>query len=306
MQKAMFIASSPFQRVAALIRGCFYQPTTHMDNEKSFLVYCDKSEQVDLLTDEEAGQLFKALFRYVRDGEILVTDNRTLQYAFVAFKTTIDHNAEKYTRIVEKRREAGRKGNRVRWGEKEESQNIANIANATNESQTIAKVAKGRYNVNVNDNVNVNVNDNESKDTNVSMLDINNNILSIAKACDDRKLQRRKDAFISSLESYRQIYGDAMIDEFADYWTEPNKSQSEMRYELERTWDLSRRLKRWASNNIKQPNNTNNNGNNKQPNQTESPRERSIRELEEHIRRQREQRGVLEEIPNGTDVELPF
>lgn len=48
------------------------------------------------------------------------------------------------------------------------------------------------------------------------------------------------------------------------------------------------------------------NGTNNQHSQTESPRERSIRELEEHIRKQREQRGVLEEIPNGTDVELPF
>ena len=284
-----------------------------MDNEKSFLVYCDKSEQVDLLTDEEAGQLFKALFRYVRDGEILVTDNRILLYAFVAFKTTIDHNAEKYTRIVEKRREAGRKGNKVRWGEKDESQTIANVANAINESQNIANVAKGRYNDNVNDNdndndnvnVNGNVNDNESKDTNVSMLDINNNILSIAKACDDRKLQRRKDAFISSLESYRQTYGDAMIEEFADYWTEPNKSQSKMRYELERTWDLSRRLKRWASNNIK-PNNNYSNGNNQEHNDSESARERSIRETEEYLRKRWEERGVHAEVPDSASTEEIF
>ena len=281
-----------------------------MDNEKSFLVYCDKSEQVDLLTDEEAGQLFKALFRYVRDGEILVTDNRILLYAFVAFKTTIDHNAEKYTRIVEKRREAGRKGNKVRWGEKDESQSIANIANAINESQSIANVAKGRYNDNVNDNVNVNVNgnvnDNESKDTNVSMLDINNNILSIAKSCDDRKLQRRKDAFISSLDQYRQIYGDAMIDEFADYWTEPNKSQSKMRYELERTWDLSRRIKRWANNNTNKHNNNNGNGNTKQPDQTESPRERSIREAEEELKRRWAKRGVHEEVSDDDITKMPF
>ena len=34
---------------------------------------------------------------------------------------------------------------------------------------------------------------------------------------------------------------------FIDYWTEPNKSQSKMRFELERTWHLSRRLSRWAN-----------------------------------------------------------
>lgn len=36
--------------------------------------------------------------------------------------------------------------------------------------------------------------------------------------------------------------------EFADYWTEPNKSGTKMLFELEKTWDLGRRLTRWANN----------------------------------------------------------
>lgn len=36
-----------------------------------------------------------------------------------------------------------------------------------------------------------------------------------------------------------------ILQEFFEYWTEPNKSGSKMRFELERTWDLNRRLKRW-------------------------------------------------------------
>ncbi|MDR3266234.1 MAG: hypothetical protein LBT24_01510, partial [Tannerella sp.] len=32
------------------------------------------------------------------------------------------------------------------------------------------------------------------------------------------------------------------------YWTEPNKSHSKMRFEMEKTWDLGRRLKRWSEN----------------------------------------------------------
>lgn len=36
-----------------------------------------------------------------------------------------------------------------------------------------------------------------------------------------------------------------MIREFFDYWSEPNKSHSKMRFEQERTWDLSRRLQTW-------------------------------------------------------------
>lgn len=35
--------------------------------------------------------------------------------------------------------------------------------------------------------------------------------------------------------------------EFTDYWTEPNRSGLKMKYELEKTWDLHRRLSRWQS-----------------------------------------------------------
>lgn len=38
------------------------------------------------------------------------------------------------------------------------------------------------------------------------------------------------------------------LQEFYDYWTEPNKSGTKMRWELEKTWDLKRRLQRWANN----------------------------------------------------------
>ena len=34
---------------------------------------------------------------------------------------------------------------------------------------------------------------------------------------------------------------------FIDYWTEANKSGTKMRFELEKTWDLKRRLSRWAN-----------------------------------------------------------
>lgn len=37
-----------------------------------------------------------------------------------------------------------------------------------------------------------------------------------------------------------------MKDEFFEYWTEPNKSGTKMRFELEKTWALGRRLARWA------------------------------------------------------------
>lgn len=36
-----------------------------------------------------------------------------------------------------------------------------------------------------------------------------------------------------------------ILEEFFEYWSEPNKSNTKMRFELEKTWHLHRRLKRW-------------------------------------------------------------
>jgi len=43
-------------------------------------------------------------------------------------------------------------------------------------------------------------------------------------------------------------YPKEMLNEFINYWTEPNKSKTKLRYELQTTWDTSRRLGTWAKN----------------------------------------------------------
>lgn len=60
---------------------------------------------------------------------------------------------------------------------------------------------------------------------------------------DDRKLK-----FASTLKPFVEKYGKEMIREFYEYWTEPNKSNTKFRQELEKTWSLERRLDKWASN----------------------------------------------------------
>lgn len=46
------------------------------------------------------------------------------------------------------------------------------------------------------------------------------------------------------------IYPLEIVKEFFDYWKEPNKSKTKMRFEMEKTWDLKLRLNRWSSNNF--------------------------------------------------------
>lgn len=57
--------------------------------------------------------------------------------------------------------------------------------------------------------------------------------------------EQRKDIFIEQVAPYTETYGASMVGDFIAYWTEPNRSQTKMRYELERTWDVERRLSTW-------------------------------------------------------------
>lgn len=60
--------------------------------------------------------------------------------------------------------------------------------------------------------------------------------------------ENRKQKFINSLDDFTEEFGQEMIDDFMEYWVEPNKSETKMRFELEKTWSLSRRLKKWNQN----------------------------------------------------------
>lgn len=57
----------------------------------------------------------------------------------------------------------------------------------------------------------------------------------------------RKESFYQLLVPYVGQYPKEMIRAFFDYWSELNKSGTRMRYELEKTWELPRRLATWAS-----------------------------------------------------------
>lgn len=42
-------------------------------------------------------------------------------------------------------------------------------------------------------------------------------------------------------------YSQEMLEKFCQYWTEPNRSGTKMRFELEKVFDIPRRLATWAS-----------------------------------------------------------
>jgi hypothetical protein len=60
-------------------------------------------------------------------------------------------------------------------------------------------------------------------------------------------IEKRKSAFISDVSKYID-YNQSMRSAFCDYWTERKPTGKKMRFELEKVFDISRRLSTWARN----------------------------------------------------------
>ena len=56
---------------------------------------------------------------------------------------------------------------------------------------------------------------------------------------------KRKQAFAEEVMGRKDDYDEEMLRDFISYWAEKTKSGTKMRYELERTWELSMRLGQW-------------------------------------------------------------
>ena len=81
----------------------------------SFIVYCDLNDQLQLLSDEEAGIVFKTIIGYGLTGQLSLTDNKAVNVVLVGMATQIDRNKRKYEEVRGKRSAAGKKGNEHRW-----------------------------------------------------------------------------------------------------------------------------------------------------------------------------------------------
>ena len=84
-----------------------------MKKPKGFFTYFHLSEMLEVLTDKQAGRLYKALLRYGDTGELTdLSDDQPLMMAFVIMKKEIDINVEKYNKTCERNRENGKRGGR--------------------------------------------------------------------------------------------------------------------------------------------------------------------------------------------------
>lgn len=128
-----------------------------MTEKKSFLMYTSYLDNVAFLSDEEAGQLLKAIYAFVNGDEVPELE-RVVQVTFNPIKSHLERDMEKYKDICRKRSENIQK----RW----EKRKNTNEYNCIQTDSNYTDNDNENENVNVNDNVNENGNDNVNENDN--------------------------------------------------------------------------------------------------------------------------------------------
>ena len=84
-----------------------------MSKKKSFLIYCDTIDDIDHLTDEEIGKLFRHILEYENGNEVELND-RLILTAWKPIKAKLDRDREKYKSVSKRNSDNAKK----RWHKK--------------------------------------------------------------------------------------------------------------------------------------------------------------------------------------------
>jgi len=142
-------------------------------DKKSFIMYADQLELFEELSDEDAGQLAKHLFRYVNDLNP-ETKNPMVKISFIPIKQHLKRDLKRFEAIKEKRSVAGRKS-----AEKRAEKRATSVESVPTNPTHVESVQQTSTNPTDNDNDNDNDNDiiiNDNNATNDVFFTIESNI----------------------------------------------------------------------------------------------------------------------------------
>lgn len=161
-----------------------------MQKKESFIIYKSFYGPIERMTDEQLGQLFRAIFQYQIDGA-----DRDLQpevhMAFQFFRNQFEVDQKKYEKVCEKRSKAASK----RWDEDASA------------SKSIQKDSKDADNDNDNVNVNAKKHDNVKEKENGLMNPFSDSFLPLWKGWLDYKKIEHKFRYKSIKSEQTAING---------------------------------------------------------------------------------------------------
>ena len=243
-----------------------------------FGIYDCTLQMIKRMSREEKGRLLEHICRYVEEGDnrdksddapldaltCEEEDNIGVRIIFDEWKDYYDHDEEERKRVCRNRSMAGQKGMQKRWHSTATSDN--NVITDDN------NVITNNNNVITDDN-NVITDDNNvmSSDNNV-MKNITDVITVTRKKSNQKKEynnlkketspygeskkkislslsrtpEERMQEFYESMVPYASQYDREMLNDFYQYWTELDKRRRRMRFEMQKTWEIGKRLALWS------------------------------------------------------------
>lgn len=189
---------------------------------ESFIFYRSFYDAIKDLPRDVQGEIYTAIMEYSLYGKETESLKPIARSVFTLMKPQIDVNNKRF--------ENGRKGGRPKSGNQPDgNQEETKVEPSNNQKET-----KVEPNVNENDNVNE-----IKEDTTI--------VVSKKDAAKAATLKRKED-FYQTLVVFVDKYGKEMIRAFFEYWSELNKSETKMRFEMQKTWEVNLRLAMWAKN----------------------------------------------------------
>jgi hypothetical protein len=194
-------------------------------NKKSFVLYCDLIHTIEHLSIKQRGDVFTWVLEYVNDKNPEPLEG-LLAAVVEPIKQQLKRDLKKYEQRADRSRENGKKGGRppkttTTYGDLVKPKETQSVNSEPRKPDNVS--------VTVNDNDTVNVTDNKKK-----------------------SIEERKAEFKNSLlTNFIDRYDNNLLINFFDYWTEASPGARKMRFEKEKAFDVSRRLKTWLKNESK-------------------------------------------------------
>jgi hypothetical protein len=219
------------------------------ENKKSFILYADLKHTLAKVPDDVAGRLFKVILEYVNDNNPTIENDLLLEVLFEPVKQTLKRDLQRWEEFRLKQSENGKKGGRpLKNNHLTDAKNLHKSIDKQYDILKIKESEKNPKNPSLNSesqkslSVSVNVSDsvNASVTENVIVTEIKKN-----------NIEERKLKFASTLKPFLDLYGKEMLNDFYLYWTQPTKSNTKFKQELEKTWGLEHRLSTWNKNDFK-------------------------------------------------------
>lgn len=193
-------------------------------------------------------EVYEAIMEYAESGT-LIELKPMAKMAFSIFKVEIDIEKERQKSISAKRADAGRKAMEARYNKPQ--QDVTNVTIASNCYDCNDLLEKKPHINNINNN---NLHNKERKED--ISIDISKKRKRTTIVDYSIPIEERKKIFYATITPFVGKYPKEMLRSFFDYWSEMNQTCTRMRYEIEvektKTWEISRRLARWANNNKRQ------------------------------------------------------